>query len=109
MLCKLTIHRDQGRPLKRSELAEPISGELEWMAHPNPNGRALAAVYLFKRVGVSGSASPAIPPLFDPFVRTIKDGVIVIQGTQMAPGDVELVQVWSVRPLGQPGLKERSP
>lgn len=100
MQCRVTQHRDHGRPLKRSELAEPVSGELEWMPHPNTTGKAFAAVYLFTRVGVSGSQSPAIPPLFDPFIRKIKDGVMVIQGTQMAPGDVELVQVWSVEPTG---------
>ena len=72
-----------------------------------PNGKAFAAVYLFIKVGVSGSNSPAIPPLFDPFIRSIKKGVMVIQGTQMAPGDVELVQVWSVVPDGQPYRTER--
>lgn len=100
MKCQVTVHRDQGRPLKRSELAPPVRGELEWMPHPGNTGKSLAAVYLFTRVGVSGSLSPAIPPLFDPFVRKIEKGVIVIQGTQMAPGDVELVQVWSVEPIG---------
>lgn len=96
MHCRVTQHREQGRPLKRTELAEPITGKLEWIRDPGSNGKRYAGVYFFGRTGVAERDTPVLSPLFDPVVISIKDGLMVLQGIQLVPGGIETVQVWSV-------------
>ena len=104
MLCVVTLLRERGRRLKRSELPTPVLGELEVALD---DGRTS-----FKRVlmvaNLTVERSPgirqhAVLPLFDARLAKIEGDAITLIGIELSSEargpTLEYVQVWQCVPV----------
>lgn len=98
MLTKVTKLRDKGRILRRSELAQPVSGRLvvdDWPA-PNLSKRWMRRAQLV-------STHPTLPyeilqPIFDVQLMRVDESGVYLMGHELSPGEdgstYEFIQVW---------------
>ncbi len=114
MLVSVTLHRDKGRRLTKSEIAAPLLGDLEWTQHSDSTGRRMAhnVVFLFRVDGSMPYAQPMVRPLFDPRIEKIDGQTVVIAGTEMDSAGgrlVEHIQVWACTPVSPDAFERYTP
>ena len=105
MRWAVTLMRDRGQRLRRSEWPEPVAGDLEIAFMLQTYARSpLKAAQLYD---VQGSVRrPLLLPLFEPVLVTMDSHFMLLQGIELEAQQGEIsehVQVWHCAPASAGG------